>query len=59
MKFANVSGDITIGAVGGATASGGVKRAPINGFQIVAVPEPSISVLVVLAGAGLLLRRRS
>ncbi len=60
VKFANVSGDITISAVGGATtASGGVKRAPINGFQIVAVPEPSISVLVVLAGAGLLLRRRS
>ena len=40
------------------TAFGDIARAPINGFQIIAVPEPSVSFLGVFALAGVCFRRR-
>ncbi|HEX2746688.1 MAG TPA: hypothetical protein VHM91_01720 [Verrucomicrobiales bacterium] len=40
------------------TAFADIARAPINGFQIIAVPEPSVSLLGAFAFAGVCLRRR-
>jgi hypothetical protein len=33
-------------------------RGPINAFQVIAVPEPSVSLMAVFSGALLLLRRK-
>lgn len=56
MHFKNVSGtNLTILA---SPENSGVSRAPLNGFQIVAVPEPSALALIGLAGMALLIRRR-
>jgi hypothetical protein len=55
--FTGVTGSsFTLTAGGGATAD--ALRAPINGIQIIGVPEPSLSVLSGFAIFGMLLRRK-
>ena len=56
-----ISGDLTADSISlnaVATAWGGTPRAPINGIQIIAVPEPTSLALFGIAGIGLLARRR-
>jgi hypothetical protein len=55
--FTGVTGSsFTINAGGGASAD--IPRAPINGFQIIAVPEPSAAFFAALAFSGMMMRRR-
>ncbi|WP_227021629.1 PEP-CTERM sorting domain-containing protein [Oceaniferula marina] len=52
VKYSGLTGDLTV------AGNSGDGRTPINGFVIVAVPEPSSSALIGLGGLALILRRR-
>ena len=55
-KVSDLSGNFSLTAALGIT--GGVKRAPVNGFQIIAVPEPASLGLLGLSSLVMLRRRR-
>tara|TARA_B110000908_G_scaffold33785_1_gene40483 strand:- start:3581 stop:4303 length:723 start_codon:yes stop_codon:yes gene_type:complete len=56
MVFRNVSGANLL--INSSPENPSVARAPLTGFQIVAVPEPSSTALLGLGGLALILRRR-
>lgn len=53
IKFSNLTGNLTV-----ASDNSGAGRSPINGFVVVAIPEPSSTALLGLGGLALILRRR-